>query len=308
MASYFYHIKTDTLEAKIKQILVQKVIPYNKAKIISIEERYIEYLLNGFKGTDIFLNKENKNGVYCYHVNKDSFTDAPAIEKRLTEKFFSTPIYEIINSEWECISLIPNTWPLGKKLEVAEKNLNISKSNYKEFLEIYTKLKEAVMKIISRTLIQYCKNDIEQTVKTQFNITNELGLEKIKEIKKQMVSITNVIENNIIKLSNEEFRYNDENLDSTFIKNEIDLVIKEQEKMINELLIKYGYDRSKSTSFSDKLFAANSSDIGYYLDEYKQAVVNLSNCKKQMNTLQKKLEKLNIELDTQKAVDLWEQA
>ena len=32
---------------------------------------------------------------------------------------------------------------------------------------------------------------------------------------------------------------------------------KEQEKMINELLIKYGYDRSKSTSFSDKLFATN---------------------------------------------------
>jgi hypothetical protein len=298
----------DTLETKIKQILVQRIIPYNKAKIISIEEQYIEYLLNGFRGTDIFFNKENKNGVYCYHVNKDSFTDAPAIEKRLTEKFLSTQIHQIINSEWECISLIPNNWLLEKRLEITEKNLNISKSNYKEFLEIFKKLKEEVMKITSRTLIQNCKNDIEQTVKTQLNITNELGLEKIKEIKKQMVSITNVIENNISELSNEEFRYNDENLDSAFIRNKVAVVIKEQEKMINELLIKYGYDRSKSTSFSDKLFAANSSDIGYYLDEYEQALVNLSNSKKQMNNLQKELEQLNIEIDTQKAVDLWEQA
>ncbi|OPJ54649.1 hypothetical protein [Clostridium chromiireducens] len=308
MASYYYYIKMDTLETKIKQILVQRIIPYNKAKIISIEEQYIEYLLNGFRGTDISFNKENKDGLYCYHVNKDSFTDAPVIEKRLTEKFFSTQIHQIINSEWECISLIQNNWPLEKKLKITEKNLNISKSNYKEFLDIFTKLKEEVMKTAGRTLIQHCKNDIEQTVKTQFNITNELGLEKIKEIKKHMVSITNVVENNISKLSNEEFRYNDENLDSAFIRNKIAVFIKEQEKMINELLIQYGYDRSKRTSFSDKLFAANSSDIGYYLDEYEQALVNLSNSKKQMNNLQEELEQLNIELDTQKAVALWEQA
>ncbi|WP_252246867.1 hypothetical protein [Clostridium sp. ZBS4] len=292
MASYFYRIKVEELEIKIKNILIQKVVPYDKSKILLIEKQYIEYLSNGFRGTDIFLHKESENGLYCYHVNKDSSTDAPAIENKLTKNFFEEKIYEII--ETECVNVIPNNCELEKSLEIARKN--------------FKKIKDETMQIMSQTLIENCNKNIEIAVKTQFKITNNLGVEKIREIKKGMVYITDITKDNVDELANDKFLHCDT------IKDEIAIIIKKQEEMINNLLVKYGYDKiNESKSFMNKLFDNESSDSGvrkliYYLNECEQALSNISNCKKQMNNLQKKLEELNTKIETEKAVDLWKQA
>ncbi|WP_238918029.1 hypothetical protein [Clostridium sp. YIM B02555] len=210
---------------------------------------------------------------------------------------------------------------MEEKIKKLEQDIITENEKCQEYLNQGNDLKVKCIPMI----IDYCKTkivkEIENFVKNDIINTNNLGLEKLSEMKKEMNELIKNVENtedinnskgtwliSIDFIKNIDFsrdtfdiRFNK----SKEIQQNVSKYVKKQLLRIGDLLIKYGYiDENKKSEYS--IFHSNFgvslnddlyNDMGKYSKIFEEYIKS-----------NEKLFKLEKELGQTKALSLWEQA
>lgn len=200
-------------------------------------------------------------------------------------------------------------------------------NQYSDLLIKSETIKANCIKEMNSFLKTKYKEQIEYSVKTKTEITNNLGLEKLKELKIKMNKlIENVdIQKSIIEDNDEIWKVSNSYLNSInfagdifgiqynakqSIENDIKNLIRHEYSNIGKLLLEYGYVEIKNQS---GMWEKKNNEIvykyGIVLSETLMQIIKeyQENFEKAFD-IKQNIYKLNKELEETKALDLWEQA
>ncbi|EKS4345143.1 hypothetical protein QB607_003147 [Clostridium botulinum] len=218
---------------------------------------------------------------------------------------------------------------LETKIKELEQKIRICESEYDNFIKIAQPIKEEYINAIIDEMKNFCKKTIENKVKSEVKITNELGIENLRKLKNSMNEILkqmdsekeNLINNKEIWLINKDWfgnldftkgdrfgmKYNNQRK----ISNNISKTMKKLTGNIGNLLNKYNY-----ISIEKGNWKLENENIVYgfsWVDE-KPNIKLKEKQKEYENLFEKTFKKyeqiyeLKKELEETKALYLWEQA
>ncbi|HID0768105.1 TPA: hypothetical protein ACXDAZ_002635 [Clostridium botulinum] len=218
---------------------------------------------------------------------------------------------------------------LETKIKELEQKIKTCESEYDNFIEIAQPVKEECVNAIIDEMKSFCKKTIENKVKSEVKITNELGIENLRKLKNSMNKILkqmesekeNLINNKEIWLINENWF---SNLDFTKgdrfgmkynnqrnISNNISKTMRKLTGHIGNLLNEYNYISVEKGNW--KLENENIVYEFSWIDE--KSNIKLKEKQKEYEDLFEKTFKkyeqiyeLKKELEETKALYLWEQA